>query len=319
MQKRRCLALIAGLLAFVAPALPGAQTPAAAALAQEATPAAPPVEYVGTFVWRLPGDGDFGGFSGLEMTQDGRGFYAVTDRAHLYWGHVARDAGGVIRDIEITGKAHLTDSGGRPLVPGYLGDSEDIALGADGTIWISFEGLNRVVAFDTPDSPSRPAPRIPDLKILSINEGLESLAISPDGDLLTIPENAGGPFRKFPVLRLTPGAEAWDIPWHLPPSGRWRMVGADFGPDGRLYVLQRDFRGVLGFSSRVVRFDFGADGPVNPQIVLETRPLQYDNLEGLSVWDDGQGIRISMISDDNFMFMQRTEVVEYRIVEPVAR
>ena len=49
------------------------------------------------------------------------------------------------------------------------------------------------------------------------------------------------------------------------------------------------------------------------QILLETRPLQYDNLEGISVWDDGVGMRITMISDDNFLFVQRTEIVEYRL------
>ena len=54
-------------------------------------------------------------------------------------------------------------------------------------------------------------------------------------------------------------------------------------------------------------------GPVDEEILLTTRPLQYDNLEGIAVWADGQGIRITMVSDDNFLFVQRTELVEYRL------
>ena len=56
-----------------------------------------------------------------------------------------------------------------------------------------------------------------------------------------------------------------------------------------------------------------AEGPKDEEILLTTRPLQYDNLEGISVWDDGQGIRLTMISDDNFLIVQRTELVEYRL------
>ena len=50
-------------------------------------------------------------------------------------------------------------------------------------------------------------------------------------------------------------------------------------------------------------------------MLLESRPLQYDNLEGISVWQDAQGIRLTLISDDNFGLLQRTELVEYRVTE----
>ena len=50
-----------------------------------------------------------------------------------------------------------------------------------------------------------------------------------------------------------------------------------------------------------------------PEHILTTSLLQFDNLEGIAVWADGQGIRITMISDDNFLFVQRTELVEYRV------
>ena len=89
-------------------------------------------------------------------------------------------------------------------------------------------------------------------------------------------------------------------------------VGADFGPDGALYLLERDFTG-FGFRSRVRRFDI--TGPARGgagEILLQSRARQFDNLEGLSVWRDEAGrIRLTMVSDDNFLFVQRTELVEY--------
>ena len=186
-------------------------------------------------------------------------------------------------------------------------------MARDGTIWVSFEGIPRVVRYDTPDSPAKPLPRPAAFDKMQGNSSLESLAILPDGTLLTLPERSGELTRPFPVWRWRNGA--WDQPFSIPRSGDWLAVGADIGPDGRFYLLERDFRGLLGFRSRVRRFDLRPDGGAisNEQVLLESRSLQYDNLEGISVWDDGIGIRLTMISDDNFFWLQRTELVEYRV------
>ena len=38
------------------------------------------------------------------------------------------------------------------------------------------------------------------------------------------------------------------------------MTDADFGPDGQLYLLERDFGWLAGFATRVRRFTLGPDG-----------------------------------------------------------
>ena len=272
--------------------------------------AAAELEYVGTYVWRS-GEDSFGGFSGLEISADGSGFHALSDRAWIYWGSIERDSQGLIRGMNVAGRAHLRDSKGKPLKPGYLGDSEGLAIGDDGRIRVSFEGLDRVAVYDDPDAPARVLPRPPELPGMRVNAGLEALAIRDDGTLITLPERSGRESRPFPILQLRDGE--WSRLTRLRRDPRWLPVGADFGPDGYLYLLERDFHGLLGFSTRVRRMRLTEDGPRDEEILLTTKPLQYDNLEGLSVWDDGQGIRLTMISDDNFLIVQRTELVEYRL------
>ena len=64
------------------------------------------------------------------------------------------------------------------------------------------------------------------------------------------------------------------------------------------------------------RFTLKDDRIVQDDTLLTTHTLRHDNLEGLSVWRDAEGdIRLTMISDDNFQPIQRTEFVEYRVPE----
>ena len=89
-------------------------------------------------------------------------------------------------------------------------------------------------------------------------------------------------------------------------------VGADIGPDGLFYLLERDFTGI-GFRSRVRRFDMTGG---QAETLFQTGTNTYDNLEGLSVWRDATGaIRLTMVSDDNFKFFQQTQIVEYRVTD----
>src|SRR5690606_39252640 len=180
-----------------APHIPGARRAlnraarAAAAAARLAAACAPPaaaapvVDYLGTYVW-AEADEDFGGFSGLELTADGSGFTALSDRGTLRWGSIHRDRQGRIAELTTACHARLQDSSGTPLKPGYLGDAEGLAIDRQGRIFVSFEGLDRIARYDDPDSPADPIPRADWFKKLRRNLGLEALAITDTGDLLTI-------------------------------------------------------------------------------------------------------------------------------------
>ncbi len=293
MLGRACLGLIAAL-----------------ALASASAAAAPRAEVIGAFVWQ-DGSRDFGGLSALELSPDGLSFLAVSDRARIFSGAFERNARGAVSSAHIEAARQLADGSSRPLT-GKAVDSEGLALLADGTIAISFEGIHRLTFRADPAAPASSAPPPPGRGEWRRNQALEALAVAPDGTLWTFTEGRIGD--SHAILRLRDGA--WLSPLRLSADGAWRPVGADFGPDGRLYLLERDFWPLVGFMSRVLRFDVSENGLSNPQVLLESRAGMFDNLEALAVWRDGDGaIRLTLVSDDNFLPVQRTEVVDLRVLE----
>jgi len=108
----------------------------------------------------------------------------------------------------------------------------------------------------------------------------------------------------------------WSVPFFIPRIGPFVPVGADFGPDGKFYLLERHIGGIFGFRTRVRRFIVQGNHIGAGEQLLKTTAGTHDNLEGLAVWqDEGGDIRLTMVSDNNFNFLQRTEFVEYHVQE----
>ncbi|MDE9451472.1 esterase-like activity of phytase family protein [Aliiroseovarius sp. Z3] len=260
--------------------------------------------------WYGGDDPVFGGFSAIEVSEDGETFVALTDRGHITRGRFLR------KDSTIEKVAHgplktLTSPRGDPL-RGIWTDSEGLAVAPDGTVYVSFEIRHRIVEYKTGQKKGRDLPPNPATRKMVANSALEALAVQPDGTILVIPEGNGSQKTPHPVYRLRPGAMTWEKPFTLPRYRPYVPVGADVGPDGRLYVLERHLSSIFGFTNRIRRFDMNDDSLTNETILLQTEVGAHDNLEGLAVWQDQEGqIRLTMVSDDNFKFFQVTEIVEY--------
>lgn len=263
------------------------------------------------FRWTVDHD-DFGGFSGLWVSEDGATFAAIGDRGVFAEGRLVR-SDGVITKVKLDRFGPLAGRKEGDPDP-FLGDAEGLAVASDGTRYVSFEGNHRVWRYS--DFAKRPdwTHKWDRFWSLQRNSGLEALAIDADGVLYAIPERSGKLERPFPVYRLKNGA--WDEELSLTRSGRFLVVGADFGPDGMLYLLERDFEWFGGFRSRIRRFSLGASGFDGGETLLESRLGLFDNLEGLSVrrGADG-GIVVTAISDDNFSAFQSTWFVEFDLVD----
>lgn len=304
MRRRAGLALIAGAAA-------------AAALGRAAAPAAGDDMDNGGGGARFLGraglrGGGIGGFSAIHVHPGGLRFLALSDRGFLVQGRLRRGPDGALQGVAAGPATPLRGRGEGPLAPGRT-DSEGLAVGPDGALYVGFEGrgVARVLRYARIGGPAENLPSPPAFAALQPNASLEALAAGPDGTLYTLPERSGALDRPFPVWRYRNGA--WDQPFALPRSGDFLAVGADVGPDGRLYLLERAFRGLAGFSTRLRRFRLGPAGTDAGETVLETRAGTHDNLEGLSVWRGPGGLIATMVSDDNFRWFLRSEIVEYRV------
>lgn len=270
------------------------------------------LEYLGTFVWRDNGQ-NFGGLSGIEVDQNGEAFWAVSDAGFLFEGRFDRDAEGKINGInEARSRILMFFQTGEPVNAPHS-DAEGVARSDAGELFVSFEIVHRVRGIKLEDASTKWIPPHSDFERLQKNSSLEALAVDERGALYMLPERSGEWGRPFPVYRYY--NEVWDIPFQIPRRGRFLPVGADFGPDGRLYLLERNFLGIGGFRTRIRAFIIEDDKIASESAVFETETSQHDNLEGISVWRDKTGsVRLTMISDDNFSIFQRTEIVEYRLV-----
>ncbi len=257
--------------------------------------------------WTDP-DPFFGGFSGFEIAEDGRSFHALSDRGAMLATATLTRKDGIITAISAPEMTRLRRPDGKQGETWI--DSEGLAIAADGTIFVSSEGpQHSIFQYNSRDAAKAIVlPQHPDFASLQSNSSLEALAIGPDGALYTLPERSGRANYPFPIYRYKDGT--WDIPFHIPRRGNHLAVGADIGPDNRLYILERHFTGI-GFQSRVRRFNL--DGTAE-KTLLDTANGTHDNLEAIGIWQDATDqLRMTLISDDNFKFFQRTEIVEYLI------
>ncbi|WP_051928430.1 esterase-like activity of phytase family protein [Palleronia rufa] len=245
-----------------------------------------------------------GGFSAIEVDPGGTTFTVLNDQGQLVDGRFVRGSEGQITAIESEPSRPLRGITGELMDQEPFPDSEGLARDRRGRLYVSFEQRGRVWRYDTPDGPATTLGYTTEFALLPNNKGLEGLAVDDRNRVWTIAE-LPGPAGYTTWIRE--GRE-WRSGPVIPTSDDYSAVGMDFDDEGRLYLLERALRGIFGFQSRVRRFTLPE---MTAETLLTSEVGQFDNLEGLSVWRSKDGKpRITMISDDNFIFFQTTEFVE---------
>ncbi len=251
------------------------------------------------------------GVSGLELSDDGSSYVAVTDRGWWLTGRFER-RGDLITRATVERVEPIIGQDGFPVAARRVGDwydSEGLAIAPDGTAWVSFERWAHVWRFDQVFGTAEWIKDHPTFYDHAENWQLEAAAISPNGTVYVFSEKpllAG-----FPIYRLGQD-NLWVIDGYLPEQDVFGIVGADFSADGALYLLERKLVVGLWWQNRIrrVRLDGSED------VILWTGQRgEYENLEGISVWEDEKGLRLTLVSDNNGEANTPTQFVEFRLTE----
>lgn len=251
---------------------------------------------------------EFGGFSGL-LIEQGR-LTAVSDAGWLLEADLIDGAGA--QQLRNASFRRLLDSEGRRFDK-RGGDAEALTR-VNGQLWIAFERDHRLVNYRGALPKAQVRNRL--FEALRSNSGLEALATLPDGRMLAIAEGADA--NGIPMFLVTLSGQIKRAA--LPGTGRHSVTGADVGPDGRLYLVLRNYFPLLGVSIRVHSYALAPNGlpdtATRKVLAAFESASGIDNMEGIAVWQDAKGrTRLTLIADNNFNAIQRNLLMDFEVTE----
>jgi hypothetical protein len=266
----------------------------------------------------------FGGLSGIRLDPKGERFISFSDKGTWFTGRIVysgREMTG-LADVEA---APMIGPDGRPITARGWFDSESIAL--DGSfVYIGLERVNQVLRFDFSKGFTRSrgevVPMPPAAKKLPFNKGLEALVFVPKGmplagTLIAISErglDAQGNLIAFLVGGPTPGQ------FSVRRTDNFDVSDAVLLPSGDLLILERKFSWLGGLGIRIRRIPLKSLAPgavvEGPSIFNADLGQEIDNMEGIDAHMTAEGDTVlTMVSDDNFSIIQRTLLLQFKLVE----
>lgn len=270
--------------------------------------------------WELQSENsEFGGFSALHAMGGGR-LLALSDAA-------------ILAGFTMTAQGQAENSFIAPLPvrkgePNTKRDQDSESLTHDpvsGRYWAGFEHRHRIrryaPGFARAEATGKPAA----MQGWPKNGGAEALMLLRDGRFLVFAESrsirpgvtVGLIFRDDPA---EPGARAAAFAYQ-PPKG-YRITDAAQLPDGRVIALHRRFKYVEGVSAKIALIDTATVQPgalVRPRVIATLRPpLPVDNMEGIAVDREGDRTIVWVISDDNYISLQRSLLLKFEFSEPAS-
>lgn len=281
------------------------------------------LEFVGGFEMRAAHPA-FGQLSALRFLSPGAAFIGVADQGYWFFGQVERDARGAPTGVADFRMQRMVDARGRAVTGKHQGDAEGLDV-SDNTATVAFEHDARVCEYRLDPANMAGPLRCIDFVIprheLRRNQGLETLARAP----------ANGPLAGARVVvaerSIDENGDLFAAIVEGPRKGVFKVKRSDdydvtdgvFLPDGDLVLLERRFSLLTGVGMRLRRIAGDAIRPgalVDGEVLMEAgRSHGIDNMEGLDAWrrEDGATI-LSLVSDDNRLFLQKTLYLEFRLL-----
>jgi hypothetical protein len=257
---------------------------------------------------------EWGGYSGMVMSDDGSSLVAVSDVGHWLRLELAHDADGKLTGVGAAQIEPLLDEAGQPVTGKEWSDAEAVAAVSGGSYIVAFERNHRLWRYASVDGiPGGVAEAVaapPEISALPENSGVEAL-LADDSGALTLMAEGGA----------ADGA-----------SRGWRQQGADWqtlqiersdgfeptdlahaGKD-RLALLERRYTEQDGPAARIsLLSSIPSDGPQATYTLAVLRlPLSVDNFECIVVRPGpGNGRYIYLLSDNNQNPQQRTLLLQF--------
>ncbi len=267
----------------------------------------------------------FGGYSGLALDTKGDRLLAVSDAGSWFSARLEY-RGDSLSGLSETRIGPITRKGGRPLRSARDRDAESLAAlnpdSIDGRYLIGFEHKHRIDIYSFKKGSLRGpvgSRRVPaKLGRMRQNEGLEAVGFLRggryDGALVMFAERLLSPRGDHTGAIVVRGKSS---PLYLVRRDGFDITDVKGLKDGGLMVLERRFiRSALRLDIRLrlVRArDIAPGARLTGEVLLDAgQKFTIDNFEGLAVSEtpDGETI-ITLISDDNFNFFQRTLLVQF--------
>jgi hypothetical protein len=266
----------------------------------------------------------FGGFSAIRVAPDGEHFVSLTDKGWWLTGRIVNEHGRPAGIAEAT-MAPMLGPDSRTLAARGWSDTESLAE-QDGWLYVGIEGVNRIVRFDFVGQGLLARAEVvsapPDISHLPSNKGLEALTFAPRdsklaGALIGFSErglDANGNLKAFLIGGAGPGQ------FSVKRRDDFDISDSATLPSGDVLLLERRFSLWTGFAIRLRRIAISdiASGALVDGTDLLFAGLGYeiDNMEGLSVHlDSNRDTVLTLISDDNFSVLQRTVLLQFKLVE----
>jgi hypothetical protein len=280
------------------------------------------LEYRSGLVLTSPFPG-FGGLSGLRLDAKGERFISFSDRGHWFTGRILYQGRAMtgLADVET---APMLGSDGKPITARGWYDSESIAI--DGSlVYIGLERVNKVLRFDFSKgftcARGEVVPLPKAASKLPNNKGLEALVFVPKGfplagTLIAMSErglDANGNLIAFLVGGPVPGQ------FSVRRTEDFDVSDAVLLPAGDLLILERKFSLLSGIGIRIRRIPLSSVAPGavidGPSIFEADLGNEVDNMEGIDAHLTAEGETVlTMVSDDNFLMIQRTLLLQFTLV-----
>jgi len=285
----------------------------------------PGLRRIGKLIWRgglsmTSSSPNFGGWSDLHVSHDGRTLSAISDQGSWLTATIAYDAQGDLVGLQNGQIGSLRGLDGKPLANKIEADAEGMAAMPDGSWLVSFERNHRIWRYPTLDGTPVAVNLPEDFARQPENGGVEALTVLADGRIIAISEEYSAIAGFLVGWVGQPGAGGrydWQT-FQYTRTPDFNPTALAPLPDGGFVMLERAFDRIRGVRVRVVRVEATELQPgatVHPrELAWLAPPVAVDNLEGISATKGPRGETLLWLSsDDNFSALQRNLLLLFEL------